>query len=506
MCVAVIVVVGGMTSLNLALPDIGRQLGAGQSDLQWVVDGYTLVLAALVLPCGALGDRFGRKWALLGGLGLLLGTLVWAASAASVGQLLAARCVGGAGAALVFPGTLATITTVYPAERRGRAVALWSASAIVGGLLGLVLSGGLVELFWWGSIFLATAGAVAVTIVIIAAAVPNTSDPDHAHLDPGGSLLSIAAAGGLVLAITEGPVRGWSHGLTVTAAVIGLAGAAGFAAWELRTARPLLDVRLFSHPGFTAGSLSIFVQMFSVFGLLFLSVQYLATMLGYSPVAAGCGILALGVLMIPGALIGDPLAKRFGRARVSGFGLAALVPGLVILAFMTSQSSYWHLAAGLALFGGGIGVAVVPATEAIVEALPPAKQGVASAMNDVAREFGGAVGIAAAGSAFNGAYRSRMAGLRGSLAPELVDIARDSPLAGLKVAAGLGAGGEGLITAVRDAFLHGWTVAMVVMAAVAALGALLVAIRTPKGDRAVSGTAGPAGPDERAAPARAKGA
>lgn len=490
MCLSVIVVVGGMTSLTLALPDVGRHLMADQSELQWMVDGYVLVLAAFVLPCGALGDRFGRKWALLAGMMFLFGPLLWAVVASSPGELIAARCVSGVGAALVFPGTLATITAVYPPERRGRAVGLWSASVIFGGLLGLLASGALITAFWWGSIFVGTAIAVLVVFALTIVVVPNTSDPEDAHLDPGGSLLSIAAVGSLVLGITEGPLRGWTDGLTASALAAGVVALAGFVAWELRVARPLLDVRLFAHPGFAAGALSIFVQMFCVFGLLFLSIQYLAYVLGYSPLHSGVAILALGLLMLPAAVIADPMARRLGRARVGGLGLAAMVPGLVILAFMNSGSSYWQLALGLAVFGGGLGIAMVPATEAIVEALPIAKQGVASAVNDVAREFGGALGIAALGSVFNGAYRGQIDGADG-LPGELARIARDSPAAGLRMAATLGEQGGSTIDLVQGSFMHGWTLAMIVAAVVAGIGALLVAVRTPPIDERVIDTTVP---------------
>ena len=191
MCLAVMLVVAVMTSLNLALPDIGRQLGATQSDLQWIVDGYALVLAALVLPAGALGDRFGRKPVMLAGLVVLGTALLLGAGAATPGQLLVSRMTAGAGAALIFPGTLATITSVFDAEHRGSAIGLWAAAATIGGIIGLIGSGALIELFWWGSVLLATTAVTVVTLALTVVLAPNSADPDHAHLDRRRDPLSL---------------------------------------------------------------------------------------------------------------------------------------------------------------------------------------------------------------------------------------------------------------------------------------------------------------------------
>jgi EmrB/QacA subfamily drug resistance transporter len=479
MCLAVMMVVGGMTSLNLALPDIGLGLGADQAQLQWIVDGYALLLAALVLPAGALGDRFGRKRVMLVGLVVLLVALAWGAQAASPGELLLARMLAGAGAALVFPATLSTITAVFPADRRGLGIALWAASATIGGIIGLIGSGALVETYWWGSVFVCTGGVALVTLVLTAGLVPNTADPEHAHLDPAGSVLSGVAVGGLVLGVTEGPVRGWSDGLTLAGLVVGVVAATAFVRWELRCRRPLLDVRVFSHRGFAAGALAVATQFFAVFGVMFLSVQYLSFVLGYGQLASGVALAPLGALLIPTALMADPLARRYGCGRVTGLGMALTALGTLVMVPMSPASSYWQLGVGLIVIGAGFGLAAAPATAAIVGALPAAKQGVASAINDVSRELGGALGIAAIGSAFNGPYRTRIAASH-AIPAQLTGVARDSVAAGLQAAAGLGQAGQPMADAVRAAFMHGWRVSMTLAAAALAAGAVVVTIRTPK--------------------------
>jgi len=479
MCLAVMLVVGGMTSLNLALPDIGLGLRAGQAGLQWIVDGYALALSALVLPGGALGDRFGRKRMMLLGLVILLVALAWGAGAGSPAELLGARMLAGAGAALVFPATLSTITAVFPADRRGLGIAVWAASATIGGIVGLIGSGALVESYWWGSVFVATGAVALVTLVLTAALVPNSADPDHAHLDPCGAVLSAAAVGGLVLGVTEGPVRGWSDGLTLAGLAAGIIAAAGFVRWELRCRRPLLDVRVFAHRGFAAGAVVVATQFFAVFGLMFLTVQYLSFVLGYGQLASGVALAPLGALCVPTALLADPLARRFGRGRISATGMGITALGTLLLVPMSTASSYSQLCAGLVVISAGFGLAATPATAAIVGALPAAKQGVASAINDVSRELGGALGIAAIGSAFNGPYRASIAA-SGAIPTQLSGLAKDSVAAGLHTAAGLGPAGGPMADAVRDAFMHGWGIAMTVAAVALIVGAVLVAARTPQ--------------------------
>lgn len=478
MCLAVILAIAGVAGLTVAIPSIGVELGASQSELQWILDAFALTLAALLLPMGALGDRFGRRRLMLVGFVVFVGASLWAAWAGSIGELIAARAAGGIGAAMFFPGTLATLTATMPDDRRGTAIGLWAASASLGGTVGSLAAGGLIEGFWFGSVFLATAIAGAVVGVMTWRFVPETNDPEHANIDPPGAVLSLIGVGGLVLAITEGPVKGWTDPLTVGGFAAALVGLGGFTWWELRTSRPLLDLRLFRRRGFATGTVSIFVQYVVVFGYFFVAAQYLAFVSGYGPFTIAAALLPVGVLLPFMSTKAPVWAARSGRGPVGAAGLSLMAGGCLAFATIDAAASYWWFAVALAVFGAGMGLAAPPATEAIVEALPRAQQGVASATNDVARELGGAVGIALLGSALTSGYRRSIddsAAIPDALAPTI----RNSAPAGLDVATSA-ENPTVIIDAVQSSVASGFSQAMILAGALLAIGAVYVAWRTPR--------------------------
>ncbi len=480
MCLAVVLVIAGVASLNVAVPSIGRELGASQSDLQWIVDAFAITLAALLLPMGALGDKFGRQRLMLIGFVVFVAANLWAALADSVGTLIAARAVGGIGAAMIFPGTLSTLTSAMPASKRGQAIGMWTASASLGGTFGSLAAGGLVESFWFGSIFLATAAAAAVVGAMTLLFVPETSDPDHANVDPAGSVLSLVGIGGLVLAITEGPVKGWTDEITVAGFVAAAIGLVGFALWELRTDSPLLDVRLFKLRGFSTGSVSIFVQFIVVFGFFFVGAQYLAFVNGYGPFQTAAALLPVGILLPLMSTKAPGWSVRLGRGPVGAAGLVLMALGTGIFATVDASTSYWVFATALVVFGAGMGLAAPPATEAIVEALPRAQQGVASAMNDVSRELGGALGIAVIGSALTAGYRASVDDAAAVLPPGTTDVVRDSAAAGYEVAGAAGPDAPSIVGVVQNSMADGFSQAMWLATAALAVGAIYVGLRTPK--------------------------
>jgi EmrB/QacA subfamily drug resistance transporter len=480
MCLAVVLVIAAVAGLNVAIPSIGGELGASQSDLQWIVDAFALTLAALLLPMGALGDRFGRRRLMLIGFGVFVGAAIWAALAGSIGALIAARAVGGFGAAMIFPGTLSTLTSTMPPSRRGTAIGMWTASASLGGTIGALLAGGLVGSFWFGSVFVATAVVGVAVGLMTWVFVPETSDPSHAHIDPLGSILSLVGIGGLVLAITEGPVKGWSHEITVAGLVAAAVGLIGFVVWELRTTTPLLDVRLFQLRGFSTGSLSIFVQFLVVFGFFFVSAQYFAFVSGYGPFRIAAAWLPVGILLPVMSTKAPQWSVRFGRGVIGAIGLTCMAIGTAIFATMDVSPSYWLFAMALVLFGAGMGLSAPPATEAIVEALPTAKQGVASAINDVSRELGGALGIAIIGSAFTAGYRSSVDDAASVLPAGSTDAVRESAVAGYQVAAQAGAGGGRVVEVVQSSVSQGFAQAMWLATSALVVGAIYVAVRTPR--------------------------
>ncbi len=480
MCVALLLVVASSASLNVAVPDIQRSTGATSSELLWIVDVYTLVLAALLLPAGALGDRFGRRGALLVGLGLFAAASLPALWADSPGQLVVLRAVAGLGAALIMPATLSVITTIFPPQERGKAVGIWAGVAGAGGALGLVASGLLLNSYWWGSIFVLNLVLAAAAIIGTLAVVPRGGGTPEAVLDPVGALLAVLGVGALVLAIIEGPSWGWSSAATLGTFGAGVASLVAFVLWELRRARPMLDVRLFLLRGFGAGSLSLTVQFFAAFGFFYVSLLYLQNILGYGPLKASTAVLPIALVMPPLSTMAPRLADRVGIKVTAGSGLGLMAAGFAVLATLDVDSSYGHFLAGLLLFGVGFALCTAPATTAIVSSVPPQKQGVASAVNDTTREIGGALGIALMGSLIDSGYRDEIGEVTRQVPGDTADAVTNSLTAALQVAGGIGGErGEQLATAARDAFMHGWTLSLLVTAAVVAVGAIVVVLRAP---------------------------
>src|SRR5213080_430523 len=276
MCLALMMVVAGVASLNVALPGIARDTGASQTQLQWIVDAYAIVFAALLLPAGAIGDRFGRKPLLAVGLALFGAASLAALFVDSPGTLIAIRAVLGVAAALIMPVTLSVITTVFPPEERGKAVGTWVGVAAGGAVIGLLTSGILLHFFSWSSIFALNVVLAAVALAGTLLIVPATRESRPPRLAPIGTLASVVGLAAIVFGTIEGPDRGWSDPLTLAALVGGPVGVGVFIAWELNRREPMLDPRNFLRRGFGAGSLSITVQFFAFFGFLFLVLPYLS--------------------------------------------------------------------------------------------------------------------------------------------------------------------------------------------------------------------------------------
>jgi len=484
MCLALVLVVAGVSMLAVGLPAIGTDLGLSQTGLTWVADAYALTLASLLLVAGALGDRYGRRGALLAGIALFgLGSLL-SGLAHSGAQLIAFRALTGLGGALIMPGTLSTITSVFPPEERARAVGIWAGFAGAGGTLGMLAAGWMLGSHSWPSIFFVPAAVSALTFAAVLAFVPTTRSETHVGLDPIGTVLSAVGIGGLVLGIIEGPIRGWTAPLTVTGLAAGIGLAAAFVIWELRTDHPLLDPRLFRYRGFAVGSASLLVLFVALFGLFLVILQYLQLMLGYSALKSAVALLPLTFLMIPISTAAAPLSLRYGMKLVSGAGLALTGAGMVAFATLDAASGFPALLAAQLLLGVGIGLAMTPATNAIVSSLPAAKQGVASAVNDTTREIGTALGIALMGSMFNTGYRHAIDGHLAGLPSDVAGPAREAPALALHAASRLtGGAGADLTAAARAAFTSGMRLSMLIGAALLAGAALFVWFRGPDRDQ-----------------------
>jgi EmrB/QacA subfamily drug resistance transporter len=474
MCLALVLVIAGVAMMSVALPQIGASLGLSQTSQTWVADAYAVVLAALLLFAGAIGDRFGRRRALLIGMVTFgIGSLI-SAFATSGGELIAFRALTGAGAALVMPGTLSTITSVFPPEERARAVGIWAGFAGAGGTIGLLCAGWLLDAYSWHTIFYVTAVVAAITLVAIVAFVPDTRATEHVGLDPLGAALSAFGIGALVLGIIEGPVRGWSDPLTVGALVGGVVLTVAFVMWELRTDHPLLDPRLFRFRGFSTGSSALLVMFMALFGLMIIVMLYLQLILGYSALRAAVALLPMTVVIIPIAAGAAPLSERYGQRVVSGGGLAISAVAFLTFSLLGPTSGFGLVLLAQVLLGIGIGLSTTPATNAIVSSLPPAKQGVASAVNDTTREIGTALGIALMGSMFNSGYRGAIVGHLGGLPAEVAAKAKQAPAIALALASKMGRPGLGLVAATRDSFASGMRLSMYVGAGLLLAGAAFV--------------------------------
>src|ERR1700722_7915398 len=465
-CVALGAVAAAMASLNVAIPDLVRSTHASQTQLEWIIDAYLLVFSVLLLPAGALGDRYGRRKALIGGLIVFGAASAAAMAVSSPNELIFLRGLIGLGAAFVMPATLSTITGTFPPAERTKAVGVWAAVAGGSAILGLLCSGVLLHFFSWRAAF-----AVNVVLAVIGLAgtvrfVPESSQPDAPPLDKGGAMLATIALVALVFSIIEAPDAGWLSGRTLGGLAGSLVALAGFVVFERHQRHPLLDPKLFSNRKLSAGSLSICIQFFAFFGFTFVSLQYLEGVRGYSPLVAALAVLPLSATMMPTARGTPRLAFRFGARTVCVTGLVLVATGLVIISRVGTDSSYWLILAGLIPLGIGMGAAMTPATAAITEALPQAQQGVGSALNDLSREVGGALGTAVVGSIVTAVYRSSLR-LPGAPAP-LVNQARAS--FGVAIHAGGSIGAHA-----RDAFVNGIHTGLLYAAGAAILAAISVA-------------------------------
>lgn len=489
LCLSLVLVVVGNTALNVALPTLVKELHATSTELQWITDAYALVFAGLLLPAGALGDRFGRKGALQFGLTVVAIASLASTVSTSPTQLIAARALMGLGAAFVMPSTLSILANVFPPQERARAIAIWAGFAGAGGALGPIISGFLLEHFWWGSVFFVNVPIVAVAILAGALFVPTSSDPNHGKLDPTGALLSMVGLAALLYAIIEAPLNGWTSVSTIIGFVVFVVAIGAFILWELHTEHPMLPMTFFKNRRFSVGATTITLTFFTMFGLFFVLTQYLQFVQGYSPLAAGLATLPLAIMLIIFAPRSAAFVVRFGQHNVTGVGLLLVAAGLLLLATLTPTSSYVLVAIGLAIMGAGVALTTAPATNAIVGSVPLAKSGVGSAVNDTTREVGGALGIAVLGSIMSSSFRSTMADKVGAVPPQFVDVARDSVGGAFGVAARMGDGGRALVDSASLAFTDAMRVALIVAAGVAVLASLIVYFLFPRGPAPTFGAA-----------------
>jgi len=482
LCFSLLVIVLDNSILNVAIPTIIRDLRATNSQLQWIVDSYTLVFAGLLLTAGALGDRFGRRGALqLGFVIFGIGSIL-AALSGTADQLIGTRALMGVGGAFIMPATLSIITNVFPPHERGRAIGVWAGVAGLGAALGPLTGGFLVEHFYWGSVFLVNIPIVVIGLIAGIVLIPNSKDPSAPTLDPIGALLSIAALTSLLFAIIEAPSKGWGEPEILITLVAGLLLLVGFVLWERHTDHPMLDVTFFKNPRFSAASGSITVVFFAMFGSIFLLTQYFQFVLAYTPLQTGVRMLPFALTMMVVAPTSSRVVERIGTKFTVTAGMTLVTIGLLSMTNLQVDSSYAQVAARLMVMAAGMGLTMAPATDSVMGSLPLGKAGVGSAVNDTTRQVGGALGVAIIGSVLASIYGGRVGDfLTGLGAPQEAITAAKSSLGGANIVAAQAPAAQGaeLMRVANQAFVDALHLGVIVAATATAAGAVMAFIFLP---------------------------
>jgi EmrB/QacA subfamily drug resistance transporter len=490
---SLLIVVLDNSILNVAVKTIATPaptgLGATQSELEWAINSYTLVFAGLLFTAGLLGDRLGRKRVLLFGIVVFgIGSLL-AALSDSPTELIAYRGLMGFGAAFVMPATLAVLMNVFEREEQAKAIGIWAGGVGLAIAIGPITGGVLLEHFWWGSVFLVNVPVVLIALVAMVLMVPDSKDPRPGRIDPAGVALSVV---GLVL-LVYGIIRGgeladfadWSVLLPIAGGLLVLT---GFVWHEKRSDHPALDVSHFGRPAFSAAVVAIALVFFALMGVTFFSAFYLQSVRGYSALQAGMLILPLAVAQMVFAPRARLVVERFGARVVCAVGMVLVGAGLSCFTFFDVDTPLWVLEAVYFVQGTGMAHIMPPVTVSIMQSLPREKAGSGSAINNIFRQVGGALGVAVLGSVLSAAYRDGIEDKLGLLPAGARRSAGESIEATLAAAQRLGDAGRSLVAPAHNAFLDAMHVTAASAAGVALLGAVVVARflpgRAPRGGSA----------------------
>ncbi|MEY2399929.1 MAG: hypothetical protein QOJ08_40 [Ilumatobacteraceae bacterium] len=481
LCMSLIIIVIGNTSLNVAMPRMSEALGLTNSQQQWVVDAYALIFAGMLFTAGTLGDRFGRKGFMQAGIVVFGAASAYATFIAnSAAEVIGARALMGIGGALVMPATLSILVNSFPAHERAKAIGIWSGIAGGGGALGLVLGGWLVEHFWWGSAFAINVPVAIITLVLGAKLVPNSKDRHPSKLDPVGAVLSMAGLGLFVYGLIEAPKWGWGSATSLGVIGAGIAVLTIFVMWELRNSSPMIDVRLFKDRRFGVSSIGMTLVFLTMFGFFFVVSQLFQLVLGYGSFESGLRMLPIMPVMIIFSTRAASLVQRLGARTVVTTGMLLTAAGVFILSFLSPASGYGHVLLGMLVMGSGMGLTMTPMTELIMSSVPRDKAGVGSAMNDTTREVGTTLGVAVLGSILSSGYTSNL----GSAVTSLPDAARQTAEGSLAGALGVanqigGTQGAAILDAAKSAWTDGLQLSMVIGAGIVLIAAFIAARYLP---------------------------
>ena len=500
---ALLVVVLDNSILNVAMKTIASPapvgLGAGQSDLEWAINSYTLVFAGLLFTAGLLGDRFGRRKTLLAGMAVFgIGSLL-SALASSPGELIGFRAVMGLGGAFVMPATLAIIMNVFERSEQPKAIGIWAGAVGLAIAIGPITGGLLIEHFWWGSVFLVNVPIVAVALIAMAVLVPDSKDPDPGRVDPVGVLLSVVGLVALIYGIIKG---GELADFTAAAAwvpvLVGVLALAVFVWHERRTDHPALDIGWFRNRVFSASVTVIGLVFFALMGVSFFSVFYMQSVRGYSALAAGVLMLPLAAAQLLFAPRARLVVDRFGVRATCAGGMAAIAVAFFGYLLLDATTPIWVLAVLGFVMGTGMAHVMPPVTVAIMGSLPREKAGAGSALNNTFRQVGGSLGVAVLGAVLSAVYRDGISDRLTRLPAGLRDKAGESLEATFAVAGRLGPEGAKLIDPAKDAFIHAMHVVAGISAGATVVGVLLAWFLLPA-------RVAPGGPGAQVGPPAAPG-
>lgn len=480
-CIALMAVVASVSGLNVAQPQLALTFDASQSEVLWMINTYTITLAALLLPLGALGDRRGRRSVFLLGLAVFGIANAAAALATTAEVMIGARLLSGVGAAMIMPVTLSVITSTFPPTERSKAIGIWTAVAGGGGILGMFLSALLVDVASWRWLFILPLVLVAAAVAVGARAIPSTREDVTHRFDFEGALTSIVATVSLTYALHEGPERGWGDALTMVTLAAGVAATLAFVLIELRSPTPLLDVRHFQSRGLSSGSTLLLVMFGVQAGVSLVLYPFFQVVLGWSGLLSTLAMMPMAVLMMATSGLAPLLAARIGARATMSTGILVAGTGLALMAaLVTVEGGYLTVLPGLVAMGLGMGLAMTPSTEAITSALPRDQQGVASAVNDLTRELGAALGIALLGALLASGYRAAITPGLDGVPDTVAETAREGVANAVAASAGAGPYASQVVDAAQQAFVTGWQQAMWVGVAVMTALLIYVAARGPR--------------------------
>jgi EmrB/QacA subfamily drug resistance transporter len=483
-CAAALIINVDNTILNVALPTLVRELHATSSELQWIVDCYAMVFAGLLLVSGSLADRFGRKRFFLMGLAVFGAGSVGAAFSGSVDLLIPFRTVMGAGAALTIPASLSIVNDVFRDPReRARAIGVWGGIIGLGIAIGPIAGGLLLARFWWGSVFLVNVPIVMAGFIGALFLVPDSKNPAASRSDATGVLLSIAGLGLLLWAVIEGPTEGWASVDVVCAGALSLIVIAAFVVWESRSRHPMLKLALFRDRRFSTAAGAELLGVFGLLGALFVLTQFLQFDLSFSPLQAGLRILPMAAVLVVCAVFSPLVARNIGAKWTVAGALLAVGGGLwQISAAATSTTAYGQVLPGLLLIGLGAGLLLPTATNSVVGSVSQGDSGIGSAVNTMALQVGGAIGVAVIGSVLATRYQNRMSvALAGRHLPTGITHTILGSFGGALAVAGSVGGAKGTLLArgAREAFMSGLELCSLVAAVVALVGVVIVVVWLP---------------------------